>query len=173
LERKITKDILRNKLKSGQRPAMELLYSVYSGMLFSYVLQFIPDKAVAEQVLVNIFSRLTPRLQQACDSNLSIYSWLQVESRKIILEYIQARKIGPLSSVEHIHMDPGQVETGQQKADYFFLLRDASPEQQWVFRELFINGREKEELARETGKDLAHIGRLLRESLLIIRKKLG
>jgi hypothetical protein len=147
---------------------MELLYSRYGGMLFSYVLQFVPDKAEAGRLLASIFSMLAPRLQQACDSNLSIYCWLQVEARKIILEYAREQKNGLLSPLQPLHLAPGR-----QKLDYFSLLRDASPEQQWVFRELYINGRAKTDLARETGMDPAYIGGLLRESLLIIRKKLA
>jgi DNA-directed RNA polymerase specialized sigma24 family protein len=168
LEKTITKDILKNKLYSGQQPAMELLYSRYSAMLFSYILQFVPDKAEAEYLLIDIFSRLTPKLQQACDSSLSIYCWLQVEARKIILEYNRSQGSEGMSVLEPMH-----VVDGRSKVNYFSLLQDASPEHQWVFRELFINGREKEELARQAGMDLAYIGRLLKESLLIIREKLG
>jgi hypothetical protein len=70
--------------------------------------------------------------------------------------------------VESFH--PSSV---QRKIDYYSLLQEASAEHQWVFRELYLNGRPKEELAIEVGKDLAYISMLLRESLLIIRKKLG
>ena len=158
MEKTITKDILKNELYSGKQPATELLYSRYGGMLFSYILQFVPDKGDAEDLLVNIFSRLGIRLQEACDSNLSIYCWLQVEARKIILEY------------DRVEVNE---EKGQDNAYYFLLLGEASPEHQWVFRESFLHGRKKEELAVQAGKDPAYIGELLRECLLIIRKKLG
>jgi hypothetical protein len=144
-------------LFAGQRPAVELLYTRYSGMLFSYILQFVPDRKEAGTLLVDIFSRLIPQLQDAFDSSLSLYCWLQVESRKIILE--------------HIHTT-GE-ETGRSKAYYFALLEDAPPEHQWVFRELFLYGRNKEELALHSGKDLAYISRVLRECLGTIRKNLG
>jgi len=38
LEKTITKDILKKELYAGQRPAVELLYTRYSGMLFGYYL---------------------------------------------------------------------------------------------------------------------------------------
>jgi len=38
---------------------------------------------------------------------------------------------------------------------------------------LFIYGRQKEELALQSGKDLAYISCTLRECLFIIRKNLG
>jgi hypothetical protein len=158
LEKTITKDILKNELYAGQRPAVELLYTRYSGMLFSYILQFVPGRAEASTLLVDIFSRLTPQLQTAFDSSLSVYCWLQVESRKIILEYIGEGGRG------------GAGGTG--KAYYSSLLEDTSPEHQWVFRELFIYGRKKEELAAQSGKDLVYINGILRECLLVIRKNL-
>ena len=168
MENTITKDILRNELYAGQRPAIELLYSRYGGMLFSYILQFVPDRSEAGTLLVEIFSRLMPQLQEAFDSNLSIYCWLQVEARKIILE----RRTGDHEG-RPVHQEQIPFTGGQGKTYYFSLLEEASPEQQWVFRELFIYGRSKEELALSSGRDMAYISRLLRECLLIIRKNLG
>ena len=160
MEKTITKDILKNELYAGQRPAVELLYTRYSGMLFSYILQFVPARAEASTLLVDIFARLTPQLQTAFDSSLSVYCWLQVEARKIILEYT----------------DTGKGERGgagrTNKAYYSSLLEETSPEHQWVFRELFIYGRKKEELAAQSGKDLVYINGILRECLLVIRKNL-
>ena len=158
LEKTITKDILKSELNSGEKPAIELLYTRYGGMLYSYLLQFVPDKGEAEELLVNVFSRLGGRLQEAFESDLSVYCWLQVEARKLVLESTRKEK---------------SREDGQDKAYYFLLLDEASAEHQWVFRELFLYGREKEELALQVDKDPAYITALLRECLLIIRKKLG
>lgn len=166
MEQTITKDILKNELYGGQRPAVELLYTRYSGMLYSYILQFVPDRAEAGVLLVDIFSQLTPQLQKAFDSCLSIYCWLQVEARKIILEYMVKSNGQSDLAVRH------SLNGGHNKAYYFSLLEECSPEHQWVFRELFIHGRKKEELAAQSGKDLAHISGILRECLLIIRKNL-
>jgi DNA-directed RNA polymerase specialized sigma24 family protein len=160
----LMKDILKNKLNSGGEPVIELLYTRYGGMLFSYILQFVPDGRDAEDLLVDIFSRLATRLQEACDSNLSIYCWLQLEARKIALEYLYSRNIPSEIPQKVVHQD---------NAYYFTLLEETSPEHQWVFRELFLYGRHKEELALQVGKDSSYIGGLLRECLLIIRKKLS
>lgn len=157
MEKTITKEILKNELYAGHRPAIELLYTHYSGMLYSYILQFVPGEAEASDLLVDIFSALTPRLQTAFDSSLSVYCWLQVESRKIILEYVGRQ---------------GGSSGHANKGYYSSLLEETSAEHQWVFRELFICGRRKEELAAQSGKDLTYISGLLRECLLIIRKNL-
>lgn len=149
---------------SGGKPAAELLYNRYGGMLFSYIQQFVPSRTEAENLLVNIFSRLASRLETAFDSSLSVYCWLQIEARKIILEHR-----GQASG----NVFPGAPGPGEMRAYYFSLLQDASPDHRWVFRELFINGRQREELASEVNKDQAYIGDLLRECMLIIGKKLG
>jgi hypothetical protein len=168
VENTITKDILRNELYAGQQPAFELLYARYGGMLFSYILQFVPDRDEAGTLLVEIFSRLTPLLQDAFDSSLSIYCWLQVEARKIILE----QRVGD-DKGQPVHGERIPFTGVHNKTYYFSLLEEASPEHQWIFRELFIYGRNKEELARSSGRDMAYINGLLRECLLIIRKNLS
>ena len=164
MEKTITKDILRDELFSGGKPAAELLYNRYGGMLFSYIRQFVSSRTEAESLLVNIFSRLASRLEAAFDSSLSVYCWLQIEARKIILEHRQREtgNVFPMAS------GPEEMRTY-----YFSLLEDASPDHRWVFKELFINGRQREELAGEVNKDQAYIGDLLRECMLIIGKKIG
>ena len=154
----LTKDVLQKELYCGQQPAIDLLYARYGGMLYGYVLQFAPDKLRAESLLISIFSRLASRLQEACDSSLSIYCWLQIEARKIILDLQES----PLNYTPHT----------EPEATYFSLLKDASPEHQKVFSELFLQGRTKEDLARQTGNDPYYVDKLLKESLLMIRVKL-
>ena len=163
MEKAITKDILRDELFSGGKPAAELLYNRYGGMLFSYIRQFVPSRTEAENLLVNIFSRLASRLETAFESSLSVYCWLQVEARKIILEH-RGQETGNVLSGSG---------TGEMRTYYLSLLESASPEHRWVFRELFINGRQREELALEVNRDQAYIGDLLRECMLIIGKKLS
>ena len=144
---------------------MELLYNRYGGMLFSYIQQFVPSRAEAEDLLVKIFSRVSSQMEAAFSSSLSVYCWLQIEARKIILEHRQQEsgKVFPKES----------GSSSEEKKYYFSLLEDASSEHQWVFREIFLNGRQRDELARQVNKDQAYIGDLLKECMLIIRKKLG
>ena len=174
------KNILKKALSAGPVSAMELIYDHYSGMLFSYILQFVPDRTMAGTQLVRIFSLLGSRLPAAFDSQLSVYCWLQIEARKIILEYTSQNVNGQPRADEHPGGDyslwadcsPG-IEGRRSAGGYFALLAEASPDHQWVFRELFVYGRQKEELALQSGKDLAHISCTLRECLFIIRKNLG
>jgi len=174
------KDILKKALSAGPASALELLYNRYSGMLFSYILQFAPDRTMAGKQLVKIFSLLGPRLPAAFDSQLSIYCWLQIEARKIILEYTSKNVNEYPGTDEQQGVDgslrvdgsPG-IDGRRSGGGYFALLAEAPPEHQWVFRELFIYGRQKEELALQSGKDLAYISCTLRECLFIIRKNLG
>ncbi len=60
-------------------------------MLFSYILQFVPDRAEAGVLLAEVFSRLVPQFQDAFDSSLSLFCWLQVECRKIVLAYLKEK----------------------------------------------------------------------------------
>jgi hypothetical protein len=136
-------------------------------MLFSYILQFLPDRAESGRLLADIFAQLAPRLQDAFDSSLSIYCWLQVEARKIVLDYIQDKNNG--GSVERNRPAAGV----NSKVYYSGLLSDASPEHQYIFREVFIHGQDKEVVAARDGKDPVHVSKILRECLLIIRKKLA
>jgi hypothetical protein len=171
LEQSITKDVLKNELHAGERPAIEFLYSRYGSMLFAYILQFAPERPKAENLLITIFSSLAHRLEDACNSTLSVYCWLQVEARKIILE-----------SMALAGSDAGQSKTSALTAGedspsgcrpcYSRLLHDASSDQQRVFRELFVNGRQKEDLARQMGKEVTDIDNLLRDSLQLMRERL-
>jgi len=92
LEKTITKDILKNELFSGGQPAAELLYNRYGGMLFSYVQQFVPNRTEAESLLVNILPVCHAGWRLPLNRVLSVYCWLQIEARKIILEHREQRE---------------------------------------------------------------------------------
>ncbi|HEY4335444.1 MAG TPA: hypothetical protein VGM89_06090 [Puia sp.] len=171
METTITKAILRHKLYSGIQPAIELLYGRYGGMLYSFVLQFISDRKEAEDLLVDIFRKLTTQLQEACQSPLSVYCWMQVEARKIILDYFRGKQQGGAGQTgEGPDLLVGEIR--QFPSSYLSLLRRATEEQQWVFREIFLKGRQKEELAAQLAQDNAYVDKLLKDSLLIIRSQL-
>lgn len=169
MEGTITKDILKNELYIDGQPAVELLYSRYGGMLFSFILQFVPDRKEAEMLLVKIFTLLVARLDDAFESSLSVYCWLQAETRKIILEDFQLKK-------EDRQREKGNEEPKGPALNnelYFSLLSDASPDQIWVFRELFVYGRPLQELALQANRDEADIRALFKECLLLLREKLA
>jgi hypothetical protein len=140
-------------------------------MLYSFVLQFVADRKEAEGLLGIIFQRLSTKLDEACQSPLSVYCWMQVEARKTILQYSRNKQ----------QADPGYSpkvsellfeEMRQYPCSYLSLLRGATQEEQWVFRETFLKGRQKEELARRLGKDCAYVDKLLKDSLIAIRSRL-
>jgi len=158
LETLIAKETLQSKLSIGVGPAIDFLYDNYSAMLYGYVLQFIPDRQEAEKMLVLIFGDLSARLPEACTSPLSVYCWMQVEARKVILAYRQASVNGQATSSGDTY--------------YLTLLQHASDQQKRVFSELFLKGRDKEELAGEMQITVQDINRLLKESLLVMRNNL-
>ena len=163
METLIIKETLRSKLSVGVEPAIDYLYSNYSSMLYGYVLQFIPDPSEAEKVLAQIFTNLAGRLDEACDATLSVYCWMQVEARKLILDY--KKKNG-------LEVN-GHANNGQPKNAYYLtLLRNATEEQRTVFQEMFLNGGAKEEVAIKMNKTVQEISRLLKESLIILQKNL-
>lgn len=149
-------------------------------MLYSFILQFIPDRKEAEELLANVFIKLTAKLQEACQSPLSVYCWMQLEARKIILEHERENRGEPENQNGREEQDAAGrpfesllADIHQFPSSYLNLLRRATGEQRWVFRELFVKGRQKEELALQLSQDCAYIDKLLRESLGIIRARLG
>lgn len=162
LENILIKETLKDHLASGRQPAIRFLFTRYSSMLFGYVLQFITDKNEAEKLLVVIFGELANRLHDGCRSASGLYCWMQAEARKIILDYVQP--------------DNGQGKPApddNREAWYLSLLQEASDEQKKIFRAVFFEGRSKETIAQEVHQDLSTVKKLLRESLLIIRKNLA
>lgn len=159
----LTKETLKSKLNAGVEAAIDSLYTNYSSMLYGYILQFLPDQKEAEKALVFSLTTLVTRLEEAFNSPLSIYCWMQVETRKLILEY-KKQQPGDLA-----HHNSGY----NQNAYYLALLQDATPEHRLVFSESFLNGRSKDELAAQLQTNVHNITRLLNESLLIIRTKLA
>lgn len=161
MEKTVEKEELQAIIQQNPGKAIEVLYSGYSNLLLGFILQFIPDKNEAEKVLMLIFDKLYSKLNEIDGTPLSIFSWLQIQSRKIILEY-KNENVSINESAHNVIGSNGYVQ----------LLHNASEIQRKVFIEMYINGYKAQEVASQMNIETALVQQLLRESLIIMRKNM-
>jgi len=106
-------------------------------MLFSYIQQFV-SPGEAKTCWLKIFSRVCSQLEAAFRQSLVL---------------LLAADRGKEDILEHLPQEidivfPDNPSLGEVRTYYFSSWRMRS-EHQWVFRELFLHGRQREELARQ------------------------
>ena len=152
----VTKESLKHILYTGNdRQAVALLYSKYGAMLYGYILKFVPDSKDAEQLLVALFCGLSGRLEDAFHSTQSIYCWLQLHARELIMHNIRLRDDRVSITV------------------CLAFLTDAPADMQQAFEEIYLKGRTRRETAALMQRTEPEITRLLFTALTIIRARIS
>lgn len=117
-EASIEAELIR-RIAKGERSAFDELYSRYSRPLFSYILKFLRDHGLAEEVLQDAFVKIW-RSASRYDRSLSRpFSWCVLITKRICIDKIRARKpvtvtddpvaLRPVEEQRQSERDPSEV----------------------------------------------------------------
>ena len=152
----VTKNTLKQTLRRGDgKEAVALLYSRYGPMLYGYILKLVPEQKEAEKILVSLFARLPGQMDDAFQSQLSIYSWLQGRARELVLIHNHVR-----------HENATFTEC-------LLLLTGESEMIQSTFLEIYLKGKSRKEVAMMLDITEGEVTKNLFTALSIIRKKIS
>ena len=138
------------------------LYNSYANMLLGYLFEALKNKTVAEQYLVDIFNELQfADIQAISAPGVNTFCQLQMMARKKLASFLTAAD----ECADADGKPNGLVISGNKFIDMM------SAEQQIVFCGVHYHGKKTTVLAAELNKPEAEIKRILKESLIIIRKQ--
>lgn len=148
----ITKDQIEHYLLQGNhRDAIALLYKNYSAMLYGYILKFVANEYHAQQILVNLFTSLPSMLSQEVGAFNSVYCWLQLKARHFIFTFPELK-------------DKAATMMGS-----FDFLENMPERDQVIFLRIYLQGRSRDEVARELNVSEDAVTRSLYQSVKILR----
>lgn len=147
-----------------QIPSGKSLYDQYGAMLYGYILQFIPDKEVADQSLINIFSHIYTHIDEGIRSSQGIVIWMLGEARKLLIPQLKPQK----TQVENEKV----IDKESNRDTFNVLFNHVSEQQKYLFIESYYKGRPIEQIAQEINLAPEKTAELLKATLLTLRKAL-
>ena len=144
------------RIAAGDKAAMRVLYTRHHARIFRFILQFIPDTAVAEEVLQEVYLDVW-RKAHMFEGRSRVSTWLLGVARHKALQAKRTRPTVPLDDgVAELVQDPADnAEELAEKRDTGTILRNClaqlSPVQREIIELIYLRGKTINEVAAIVG----------------------
>lgn len=133
------------------------LYDKYSGMLFGYIYEIVKDTELAEQQLISFYSTIKEQLSEI--NVESINTWCQLQ--RLIKKHLSAN---------FSHSIPVETDLTVSHTSNKFLSKMTS-EQQYVFCNVYYNGKTVTDLAYLLNKPEELVRRDLKGAFVVLKQQ--
>ncbi len=156
----ISEQMLIERLASGDPAAKELLYDRYAGALYGVVLQLVPIKDRANDVIIKVFAWAFHHINAFHSSGFrTLFAWLLRKTRELAIK--EAIPETALTGTELMKKEEGILQQ-------FYIILPASEQQ--VFRLSYFKGLSITTIARMLAIPEGQVNEILREAMKAFRK---
>jgi len=157
----IKEQILLEQLAAGEPAAKELFYDKYAGALYGVILQIIPVREVADEVMVKTFTHVYQYIHEYKNSaNTNLFAWLLRKTREIAIGEILPLGYGATGN-------DLMVRNNSHLQQFAAGLSD---ERQQVFRLCYFRGVSQMMVATILGVEEETVKQILRATMIELRK---
>ncbi|WP_315810361.1 sigma-70 family RNA polymerase sigma factor [Pseudomonas sp. C9-3] len=170
-------NVLLQACGQGNRLAFETLYRVTSGRLFGVCLQYLSDRAEAEEVLQEVYIAVWLKAETFDPRLAAAITWLATIARHKAIDRRRAQhRHEPLESISELPAQEsvaGVFEAHRQSCQIDHCLETLGKDQQTYIRVAFFEGYSYAELAARHRIALGTMKSWIRRGLLQLRACLG
>ncbi|MCW3462259.1 RNA polymerase sigma factor [Chitinophaga nivalis] len=158
----ISEQVLIERLVIGDPAARELLYDRYAGALYSIVLQLVPIKTRANDVIVRVFTWAFHHIETYETSGYrTLFAWLMRKTRELAIQ--EALPDTALTGTELMEREDGVLQQ-------FYLILPANEQQ--IFRLSYFKGLSITAIARLLALPEEQVNDILGAAMKAFRKYL-
>ncbi|MBI3250167.1 MAG: sigma-70 family RNA polymerase sigma factor [Deltaproteobacteria bacterium] len=172
---------LLQRIAQGDQTAVADLYDATSHMVFGLALRILSDRAIAEDVVVEVYSQVWGQAQTYDVQRGTPLSWLLTVTRSRAIDALRSRqrvqRAEPLDTVADApDGTPGPEEissTAERRRVISQALASLSPDQRQVIEMAYYSDLSHSEIAARLGQPLGTVKTRIRTGLLRLRERLG
>jgi RNA polymerase sigma-70 factor, ECF subfamily len=164
----------------GDREAFAALYRATSAKLYGAVLRILGDRALASDILQEVYVKVWSRAASYDQTKASPMTWMAAIARNRALDETRKRKIASLDPEdEDLHLaapaqDPLEGRARSEELRRLLSCLDGlDAERRRIVVQAYCHGLSRDELAAQFARPVATIKTWLRRSLLQLRECLG
>ncbi len=174
------RDLLQ-RIAQGDQTALADLYDATNALAFGLALRILGDRAIAEDVLVEVYSQVWGQAQTYDAQRGTPLSWLLTVTRSRAIDALRSRqrvqRIEPLeTAVDAPDGTPGPEDilgTAERRRVVSQALANLSPDQRQVIEMAYYSDLSHSEIALRLGQPLGTVKTRIRTGLLRLRELLG
>ncbi len=172
---------LMRRIGARERGAFEELYARYSRPLFSYILKFLKDRGLAEEVLQDAFVKIW-KTAHRYDPKLSRpFSWSMLVTKRLCIDRLRAMKPvtvaedpmtlqSPADRLNAADRDPSDTVTVKDQVGILRRMLQKLPESQRLSLELAMSkGYTQQEISDELNMPLGTVKTAMRRGMLKLK----
>lgn len=159
----ISEDYLVAQLIAGDHEARTFVYDKYSPALYGVILQVIPEEERANEVLVKLFVHIFRNAKNFTTSgHFTLFGWLMKTTREFVVQAI------PPSISSSVNAKSPILRPKENALMLF--MKNLPADVQRIFELCYQKGLSQKAAANATGLPEAEVSRLLRSSMVELRK---
>ena len=171
-------------ISAGESEALEMLYNRYAHTVYQTVLRVVQDRALAEDLVQDVFWRVWRRSSRFAAERGQVVAWLRAVARNVGVDELRRLRAGPVlirTEVEHARMreladDQADVAAAAIKQEQRHMIVSALQqlpfEQRQVIELNFFGGRSYQEIAAALNHPLGTVKTRARRGLLKLKQAL-
>ena len=164
-------------LKQRSDHAFSYLYDNYSGALFAVIINIVPDRDLASDVLQEVYVNIFRKIDSYNETKSRIYTWMLNSARNEAIDTIRSKGYRNSQQnrevTEAVYEQAGSVSQNIDKIGLRKLLERIKPEYRELIDLSYFKGLTQEEISKMQGIPLGTVKTRLRAALSQLRGLIG
>jgi len=164
-------------LKQRSDQAFSYLYDNYSGALFAVILNIVPDRDLAGDILQEVFVNIFRKIDSYDEAKSRIYTWMLNIARNESIDTVRSKGYRNSQQnrevTEAVYEQAGSVNQNIDKIGLRKLLEKIKPEYRQLIDLSYFKGLTQEEISQSEGIPLGTVKTRLRAALSQLRGLIG
>ncbi|HSK12213.1 MAG TPA: sigma-70 family RNA polymerase sigma factor [Phnomibacter sp.] len=164
---------LIEQLLARSRDGFNYLYEHYSGAIYSAILQFIPDRELAADLLQEVFLKIWKQIESYDRGKGRLYTWMLQIARNSAIDVVRTKKYQAQQKNQELSGAVYEIGTMDLNPDKIGLrdhIGQLKPEYQQVLDLSYFQGFTQEEMSERLGIPLGTVKTRIRAALIQLRK---
>ncbi|MEO7312899.1 MAG: sigma-70 family RNA polymerase sigma factor [Chitinophagaceae bacterium] len=175
--KKYSEQELVSLLKQRSDHAFSYLYDNYSGALFAVILNIVPDRDLAADVLQEVYVNVFRKIDSYDQSKSRIYTWMLNIARNQSIDTVRSKGYRNSKQnhevTEAVYEQAGSVTQNIDRIGLGKLLEKIKPEYRELIDLSYFKGLTQEEISKIQGIPLGTVKTRLRAALMQLRGLIG
>jgi len=171
-------------ITGGREEALSELYDRYSRLVFSLALNVVRDAAIAEEIVLDVFTRIWERAGTYRSDRAKVSTWLTSITRYRAIDVLRHQRARPekdsiswtdlpLSAHPHAPGPEPAAELALRRDRMRAAITDLPDEQRETLALAYFQGYTQREIAEMTGQPLGTVKTRIRLAMQKLREALG
>ncbi len=164
-------------LKQRSNQAFSYLYDNYSGALFAVILNIVPDRDLASDVLQEVYVNIFRKIESYDASKSRIYTWMLNIARNEAIDTVRSKGYRNSQQnrevTEAVYENAGSVNQNIDQIGLRKLLENIKPEYRELIDLSYFKGLTQDEISKLQGIPLGTVKTRLRAALSQLRGLIG